>query len=328
MTAATGTTTMVRALNAALRTALESDPRVLVAGLDPDRPGGVPLVTDGLREDFGRRRVIDGPIAESAVVGTAVGLALRGYRPVVEIRFDGFVRPSFDRTVSRLAELHAGSNGRLTAPLVLRVPYAGGSGAGGRHSDSPEAYFAHTAGLRVVTPSTPHDAYWMLRKAIACDDPVVLLEPMRRYWDNGPIDPDAEPLPLHGARVVRTGRDATLAAYGPAVRVCLEAAAVAATEGRELEVVDLRSLSPLDFTALRASVRKTGRLVLVHEAPVFMGLGAEIAARLTEDCFPYLEAPVLRVGGRPSPHPSARFEDGCLPRPDGVLEALDRALAY
>ncbi|WP_371478734.1 alpha-ketoacid dehydrogenase subunit beta [Kitasatospora sp. NBC_00315] len=328
MRAVPGTTTMARALNAALRAALAGDPRVLVAGRHPGRSGSACQVTDGLREEFGPRRIVEGPLAESAVVGTAVGLALRGYRPVVEIRFDGFVHPAFDQMVGQLARLHARSAGRLTVPLVIRVPYAGGTGASEHHSESPEAYFAHTPGLRVVTPSTPHDAYWMLRKAIACDDPVVLLEPRRRYWDNGPIDPDTEPLPLHGARVVRTGRDATLAAYGPAVRVCLEAAAVAASEGHELEVVDLRSLSPLDFTALRTSVRKTGRLVLVHEAPVFMGLGAEIAARLTEDCFPYLEAPVLRVGGRTSSHPSARAEEDCLPSPDRVLEALDRALAY
>ncbi|WTJ92237.1 alpha-ketoacid dehydrogenase subunit beta [Streptomyces sp. NBC_01537] len=322
------TMTIAKALNEALRKALETDPKVLLMGEDIGKLGGVFRITDGLQKDFGEGRVIDTPLAESGIVGTAIGLALRGYRPVVEIQFDGFVFPAYDQIVTQLAKMHARALGKIKLPVVIRIPYAGGIGAVEHHSESPEALFAHIAGLKVVSPATPQDAYWMLQQAIDCDDPVIFFEPKRRYWDKGEVAVDAIPHPLHAARTVREGTDLTLVAYGPMVKVCLEAAAAAAEEGRSLEVVDLRSLSPVDFDTLQASVERTGRLVVVHEAPVFVGMGAEIAARITERCFYLLQAPVLRVGGFHAPYPPARLEEEYLPGLDRVLDAVDRALAY
>jgi pyruvate dehydrogenase E1 component beta subunit len=322
------TMTMARALNEALRKSLENDPKVLLMGEDIGKLGGVFRITDGLQKDFGEERVIDTPLAESGIVGTAIGLALRGYRPVVEIQFDGFVFPAYDQIVTQLAKMHARALGKIRLPVVIRIPYAGGIGAVEHHSESPEALFAHIAGLKVVSPANPADAYWMLQQAIDCDDPVIFFEPKRRYWDKGEVDSSAIPFPLHAARVAREGTDLTLVAYGPMVKVCLEAAAAAAEEGRNLEVVDLRSMSPVDFDAIQASVMRTGRLVVVHEAPVFLGTGAEIAARITERCFYRLEAPVLRVGGFHAPYPPARLEEEYLPGLDRVLDAVDRALAY
>ncbi|WP_030222200.1 alpha-ketoacid dehydrogenase subunit beta [Streptomyces bikiniensis] len=321
-------TTLVAALNAALRAALAEDPRTLLMGEDIGRLGGVFRVTDGLQKDFGEGRVMDTPLAESGIVGTAIGLALSGYRPVVEIQFDGFVFPAYDQIVTQLAKMHARSRGKVRLPVVIRIPYGGGIGAVEHHSESPEALFAHVAGLRVMSPATPSDAYWMLREAIRSDDPVVFLEPKRRYYEKGEVDrrPAARPGPPR-ARVVREGTDLTLVAYGPMVATCLNAAAVAAEEGHELEVIDLRSISPIDFDAVDRSVRRTGRLVVAHEAPVFFGAGAEIAARITERCFYHLEAPVLRVGGFHTPYPPSRLEDEYLPGLDRVLDAVDRALA-
>jgi pyruvate dehydrogenase E1 component beta subunit len=319
---------MAKAINESLRHALAAGPKVLVMGEDVGRLGGVFRVTDGLQKEFGDERVLDTPLAESGIVGTAIGLALRGYRPVVEIQFDGFVFPAYDQIVTQLAKMRARSLGKVTLPVVIRIPYGGGIGAVEHHSESPEALFAHVAGLKVVTPSHAGDAYWMMRQAIAGDDPVIFFEPKRRYWDKGEVDPGATPLPLHHAVVARPGEDLTLAAYGPMVKVCLDAARAAAEEGRSLEVLDLRSLSPLDFDTLQASVEKTRRLVTVHEAPVFFGAGAEIAARVTERSFYHLEAPVLRVGGYHSPYPPSRLEDTYLPDLDRVLDAVDRALAY
>ena len=321
--------TMVQALNEALRRSLDENPRTLVMGEDVGRLGGVFRVTDGLHKDFGEERVIDTPLAESGIVGTAIGLALRGYRPVVEIQFDGFVYPAFDQIVTQLAKMHARALGHIKLPVTIRIPFAGGIGAVEHHSESHEAYFAHTAGLKVVAPSNPADAHWMLRQAIASDDPVIFLEPKRRYWDKGLLDPTGSPeLGLHRARVARTGTDLTLIAYGPMVKVCLEAAEAAAEDGLKLEVVDLRSLSPVDFDTLEQSVKRTGRAVVVHEAPVFLGMGAELAARITERCFYSLEAPVLRVGGYFAPYPPSRVEDAFLPDLDRVLDAVDRALAF
>ncbi|MGW3132018.1 alpha-ketoacid dehydrogenase subunit beta [Streptomyces sp. NPDC001123] len=322
--------TLVAALNAALRDVLAEDPKTLVMGEDVGRLGGVFRVTDGLQKDFGEGRVIDAPLAESGIVGTAIGLALRGYRPVVEIQFDGFVFPAYDQIVTQLAKMHARSRGLVRLPVVIRIPYGGGIGAVEHHSESPEALFAHVAGLRVVSPSTPADAYRMLRDAVASDDPVIFLEPKRRYYEKGEVDTRVRSgPPLDRARIARAGTDLTLAAYGPMVRVCLDAAAVAAAEeGRKLEVVDLRSLSPVDFDTLRDSVRRTGRLVIAHEAPVFFGAGAEIAAHLTEQCFYHLQAPVLRVGGYHTPYPPSRLEEEYLPGIDRVLDAVDRAFAH
>ncbi len=324
-------TTMAKAINAGLRKALEADDRVLLMGEDIGKLGGVFRVTDGLQKDFGEARVIDSPLAESGILGTAVGLAMRGYRPVVEIQFDGFVYPAFDQIVSQVAKMRARSSGRTPMPVTIRIPYGGGIGAVEHHSESPEAYFAHTAGLRVISPSHPLDAFVMVQQAIACDDPVVFFEPKRRYWDKGDVDETldlaAAPSPF-AARVVRPGTSATLACYGPMVRTCLEAATAAEHDGVDLEVIDLRSISPLDVPTVVASVRRTGRLVVVHEAPVFLGLGAELAARVTEECFYSMEAPVLRVGGYHTPYPPSRVEEDYLPDLDRVLDAVDRSLAF
>ncbi|MEO3767243.1 alpha-ketoacid dehydrogenase subunit beta [Streptomyces sp. B8F3] len=319
---------LAKAINASLRTAMEDDAKVLVIGEDVGKLGGVFRVTDGLQKDFGEDRVIDSPLAESGIVGTAIGLALRGYRPVVEIQFDGFVFPAYDQIVTQLAKMHARALGTVKLPVVIRIPYGGGIGAVEHHSESPEALFAHVAGLKCISPSTPADAYWMLQQAIHSDDPVIFFEPKRRYWDKGEVNTSAIPGPLHEARIAREGTDLTLAAYGPMVKTCLEVAAAAAEEGTSLEVVDLRSMSPIDFDTVQRSVEKTGRLVVVHEAPVFYGSGGEIAARITERCFYHLEAPVLRVGGFHAPYPPARLEEEYLPNLDRVLDAVDRALAY
>ncbi|MGW5440809.1 alpha-ketoacid dehydrogenase subunit beta [Nocardia asteroides] len=321
-------TTFAAALNTGLRRAMEDDAKVVLLGEDIGRLGGVFRVTDTLQKDFGDNRVIDTPLAESGIVGTAFGMALRGYRPVVEIQFDGFVYPAFDQIVSQVAKIHYRTGGKVKAPLTIRIPFGGGIGAVEHHSESPEVYFAHTAGLRVVSPSTPADAYSMIRQAIALDDPVVFFEPKRRYWDKADVDFDGAPdLPLHRARVCTRGADATVVAYGGTVATALTAAKIAAEEGHSLEVIDLRSLSPIDVDTIAESVDKTGRLVIVHEAPVFAGLGAEIAARITERCFYHLEAPVLRVGGYDIPYPPAKLEKHHLPDPDRILAAVDRTLA-
>lgn len=320
-----------RALNAGLRRALEDDPKVMIMGQDVGKLGGVFRITDGLQKDFGEERVIDTPLAESGIVGTAIGLAIRGYRPVCEIQFDGFVYPAYDQLVSQVAKLRYRSHGAVGLPIVLRIPFGGGIGAVEHHSESPEAYFAHTAGLKVVTCATPQDAYWMIRQAIASEDPIIFLEPKRRYWDKGEVDLDtplSQAFPLHAARVARPGTDATVLAYGPTVRVALDAATAAEAEGRSLEVIDLRTLSPLDLAPVFASVRRTGRCVVVHEAPVTLGLGAEIAARITEECFYSLESPVLRVGGFDTPYPPARLEEEYLPDLDRVLDAVDRSFGW
>jgi len=324
-------TTMAKAINAGLRKALENDPKVLLMGEDIGKLGGVFRVTDGLQKDFGEARVIDSPLAESGIVGTAVGLAMRGFRPVVEIQFDGFVFPAFDQIVTQVAKHNARSDGRTPMPITIRIPYGGGIGAVEHHSESPEAYFAHTAGLRVISPSNPVDAFVMVQQAIACPDPVIFFEPKRRYWDKADVDDSIDiasaPSPFQ-ARVVRPGSAVTVACYGPMVRTCLEAATAAADDGTDIEVVDLRSISPLDVETVAASVRRTGRLVVVHEAPVFLGLGAELAARITEECFYSLEAPVIRVGGYHTPYPPSRLEEDYLPDLDRVLDGVDRALAF
>jgi 2-oxoisovalerate dehydrogenase E1 component beta subunit len=320
--------TMAKALNAGLRRALEADPKVVIAGQDVGKLGGVFRVTEGLQKDFGEHRVIDSPLAESGIVGTAVGMALRGYRPVCEIQFDGFVYPAFDQIVSQASRLHYRSRGLLQMPIVIRIPYGGGIGAVEHHSESPEAYFCHTAGLKVVTCSSPVDAYWMIQQAVASDDPIIFFEPKRRYHERAEVDESATPAPLHSARLVRSGTDVTLIAYGPMVKTCLEAAEAVAEEGQDLEVIDLRTLSPLDMTVVFESVQKTGRVVTVHEAQLNLGLGAELAARITEQCFYSLEAPVLRVAGFDVPYPPSRVEEDYLPDLDRVLDMVDHSLAY
>jgi 2-oxoisovalerate dehydrogenase E1 component beta subunit len=323
--------TLSKAINEGLRKSLEADPKVLIMGEDVGKLGGVFRVTDGLQKDFGESRVVDTPLAESGIVGTAIGLALRGYRPVCEIQFDGFVFPAFDQIVSQLAKQRLRSLGHVTMPVVIRIPSGGGIGAVEHHSESPEAYFTHTPGLRVVACSGPEDAYTMIQQSIACDDPVIFFEPKRRYWDKAEVDTTgglAGALPLTAARTLTEGTDVTVLAHGPMVRTCVEAAVAAREDGRSAEVIDLRSLAPLDTETIVASVRRTGRCVVVHEAPVTGGIGAEIAARVTQECFYHLEAPVLRVGGFSIPYPPSRIEEHYLPDLDRVLDAIDRTFAF
>jgi 2-oxoisovalerate dehydrogenase E1 component subunit beta len=319
-----------QAINAGLRRALEDDPKVLLMGEDIGKLGGVFRVTSGLQKDFGDHRVIDTPLAESGIIGTAIGLAMRGFRPVCEIQFDGFIYPAFDQIVAQVAKIHYRTLGNVKMPITIRVPFGGGIGAVEHHSESPEAYFAHTAGLRVVACSNAADAHVMIRQAIASDDPVLFFEPKRRYWDKAEVDESivpADSLPLHQARVLRTGTDVTVVSYGPLVTTALAAADVAEQEGTSIEVIDLRSISPIDFDTIEASVRRTGRLVVAHEAPVSFGPGAELAARVSERCFYQLEAPVLRVGGFDTPYPAAKLEEHYLPDVDRILAAVDRTLA-
>ena len=326
---ATTKMTLAKALNAGLRKAMEKDPKVLIQGEDVGKLGGVFRITEHLQKDFGEDRVYDAPLAESGIMGTAIGMALRGYRPVVEIQFDGFVYPAFDQIVSQLAKLRSRSRGAITMPVVVRIPMGGGIGAVEHHSESNEAYFAHTMGLKVVFCSNPNDAYWMIQQAIESDDPVIFYEPKRRYHEKGEVDLENPPSEgLFDARVVREGRDLTIACYGPMVRTCVEAAAVAESEGRSLEVIDLRSVSPLDIDVLTASVEKTGRLVVVHEASGYLGMGAEISAQVTEKCFYSLEAPVIRVTGWNAPYPPSKVEELFLPDLDRVLDGVDRALSH
>jgi 2-oxoisovalerate dehydrogenase E1 component beta subunit len=320
--------TLAKGITMGLRAAMEADPKVIVMGEDVGKLGGVFRVTDGLQKDFGEDRVIDTPLAESGILGTAVGLAMRGYRPVCEIQFDGFVYPAYDQIVSQVAKLHFRSRGQVKMSIVIRIPFGGGIGAVEHHSESPEAYFAHTAGIKVVACSNPVDSYWMIQQAIESDDPIVFLEPKRRYWEKGELDVDAAPDPLFASRVVRAGSDVTLLAYGPMVKTALEASIAAEDDGHSIEVIDLRTLSPLDLAPVRESVRKTGRAVVVHEAPISLGMGSEIAARISADCFYSLEAPVLRVGGFDTPYPPSRIEEEYLPDLDRVLDAVDRSLAY
>lgn len=319
---------MAKALNAGLRRAMTQDDRVLLMGEDIGPLGGVFRITEGLHAEFGATRVLDTPLAESGIVGTAIGLAMRGFRPVCEIQFDGFIYPAFDQITSQLAKITNRHEGSLTMPVVIRVPYGGHIGAVEHHQESNEAYFAHTAGLRVVSPSTPNDAYWMIQEAIASDDPVMFFEPKSRYWPKGDVDLRGPAAPLHASRVVRQGTEVTLVGWGPMVAVLLQAAELAGEEGTSVEVVDLRSLSPIDWEPLLASVRKTGRLVVAQEASANVSLGSEIAATVTERAFYSLEAPVLRVAGFDTPFPPAKVEKLFLPDVDRVLEAVDRSLAY
>ncbi|MDQ2585459.1 MULTISPECIES: alpha-ketoacid dehydrogenase subunit beta [Saccharothrix] len=318
---------MAGALNKALADALEADPGVLVFGEDVGALGGVFRVTDGLAARFGDARVFDTPLAESGIVGTAIGMAMNGLRPVVEMQFDAFAYPAFEQITSHLAKMRNRTRGRVGLPVVIRVPYGGGIGGVEHHCDSSEAYYTHTPGLRVVTPGTPDDAYRLLRDAIDCPDPVIFLEPKRRYWAKGEVTSSGSASPGPGfdrALVRRAGRDVTLIAYGPMVATALETAEAAAEEGWDVEVVDLRSLAPFDDETVCASVRRTGRAVVVHEASGFGGYGAEVVARVTERCFHHLHAPVLRVTGFDTPYPPPKLEEHHLPSVDRVLDAIAR----
>ncbi|WP_144762850.1 alpha-ketoacid dehydrogenase subunit beta [Curtobacterium sp. 9128] len=319
---------MAKALNAGLAAAMEADDKVLLMGEDIGRLGGVFRITEGLQERFGDTRVMDTPLAESGIIGTAIGLALRGYRPVVEIQFDGFVWPGFDQITSQLAKMANRLPEHMSLPIVIRIPYGGHIGAVEHHQESPETYFAHTPGLRVVSPSTPNDAYWMIQEAVASKDPVVFLEPKSRYWPKGQVDLLDGHVPMHTTRVARTGTEVTLVGHGAMVATLMQAADIAEGEGTSCEVVDLRSISPIDWEPLLASVRKTGRLVIAQEASGFVSVGSEIAATVAERTFYTLQAPPLRVSGFDVPFPVSKLEHLHLPDADRVLEAVDRALAY
>jgi pyruvate dehydrogenase E1 component beta subunit len=320
--------TLAKAVHTALKDSLTEDRRVLIFGEDVGTLGGVFRVTDGLQREFGEQRVFDTPLAESTIAGIAIGLALKGFRPVAEMQFDAFCYAAFEQITSHIAKYRNRAGGRCDLPLTLRIPFGGGIGAVEHHSESPEAYFTATPGLKVVTPSNPADAYGLLRSAIADNDPVIFFEPKARYWSKEEVDLPVPPVPLGTARVARAGTDATVIAYGPSVELALKAAEAAEEEGTHLEVIDLRSLAPLDIEALLVSVRKTHRAVIVHEAPVFGGYGAEVAARLSHDAFDLLEAPVMRVGAPNAPYPPSRFEKLYLPDVDRVLEAVDQARDY
>lgn len=322
------TMTIAKAINEGLRATLAKDPKSFLMGEDIGSLGGVYRVTEGLKKEFGEHRVMDTPLAESGIVGTAIGMALRGHRPICEIQFDGFVFPAFNQITTQLAKIHTRSDGQLSAPVVIRIPYGGGIGSIEHHSESPEALFAHTPGLRIITPSNANDAYWMIQQAVECKDPVIFFEPKRRYWLKGEVDTENSPGDPFKAHVLREGTDATLVVYGPLVPVALAAANAAAEDGRSVEVIDLRSISPIDFDTVEASVNKTGRLVVAHEAPTFGGIGGEIASRISERCFYSMESPAIRVGGFHMPYPVARVEEHYLPDIDRMLEALDRAFAY
>jgi 2-oxoisovalerate dehydrogenase E1 component beta subunit len=320
--------TLAQALNTALHDAMEADDKVVMFGEDVGKLGGVFRITDKLQERFGDGRCFDTPLAESGIVGTAIGMAMYGYKPVVEMQFDGFSYPAFEQIVSHLAKYRNRSRGTVNLPVVVRIPYGGGIGAVEHHSESPEAYFAHTAGLKVVSPGTPSDAYSLLREAIEGLDPVIFFEPKRRYWLKEEAELPTKTEPIGRAVVRREGTTATLVGYGPMTRTCMEAAAAAEDEGWDLEVIDLRSLTPFDTPTILESIKKTGRLIVVHEASVFCGFGAEIAARMTERAFYHLEAPVLRVGGWDTPYPPAMLEEYFLPDTDRILDAVERSLGF
>ncbi|MCU1684643.1 MAG: pdhB [Amycolatopsis sp.] len=323
--------TIGKAINLGLRRAMEEDPKVLMMGEDVGKLGGVFRITDGLQKDFGEQRVLDTPLSESGIIGTAVGLAVRGFRPVCEIQFEGFIFPGFDQIVSQLAKLHYRTQGKIKMPVVIRVPFGGGIGAVEHHSESPESLFAHVAGLKVLSCSNAVDAYWMIQQAIKSDDPILFFEPKKLYHSGNlkaEIDTTATPGPLFESRVVRPGTSATVVAYGPSVKVALDAATAAEGDDISLEVIDLRTLSPLDLGPVFESVRKTGRLIAVSEAPSESSLTSEIAARVQQECFYSLEAPVLRVTGFDTPYPPAKLEEHYLPDLDRVLHAVDRSLAW
>ncbi|AHH96436.1 alpha-ketoacid dehydrogenase subunit beta [Kutzneria albida] len=317
-------TSMAQALNAALRDALSENERVLVFGEDVGQLGGVFRITDGLTAQFGEQRCFDTPLAEAGIVGYAVGLAMGGFLPVVEMQFDAFAYPAFEQIASHVAKIRNRTRGALSIPMVIRVPYAGGIGGVEHHCDSSEAYYVATPGLKVVTPATPADAYTLLRAAIDDPDPVVFMEPKKLYWSKEDTELRYDSEPLGRAAIRRSGKDATLIAYGPSVPVAMQAAKVAAEDGLDLEVVDLRSLVPFDDETVTASVRRTGRCVVVQEAQGFAGFGAEVAARVQERCFHSLSAPVIRVGGFDIPYPPPMLEHSHLPGVDRVLDAVDR----
>ncbi|MDQ2650741.1 MAG: alpha-ketoacid dehydrogenase subunit beta [Actinomycetota bacterium] len=320
---------MVNAINTALRDEMHDDPDVVVFGEDVAILGGVFRVTDGLQSEFGVERCFDTPLAESAIIGAAIGFALYGRRPVPEIQFDGFAYPAFEQIVTHLSKYHNRTRGRVAMPVTVRLPYGGGIGAIELHGDSPESYWVHTPGLRVVTPGSPLDAYRLLRQSIRSDDPVIFLEPKRRYYMHEDVELTMDGAPSMEDAVVRvSGDDVTVLCYGPMVPTALDAAARAAEMGISVEVIDLRSLSPIDDATIFRSVTRTGRCVVAHEAWRTLGLGAELAARITEEAFYDLEAPVLRATGFDTPYPAAKIERHWLPGADRILDCVEQTLTY
>ena len=320
--------TLAKAITRALADEMRENRKVVALGEDIGKLGGVYRVTEGLQTEFGTTRVMDSPLGEAGIIGTSIGMALRGYRPVPEIQFDGFVFPAFNQITTQLAKMHNRTDGQYEVPVTIRIPFGGEIGSVEHHSESPEALFAHTAGLRIVTPSSPHDAYWMTRKAIQHPDPVIIFEPKRRYWLKGEVDFSDTNFDPFTANIVRPGSDLTLATYGPLVPTALAAAQAAVDDGHDVEVIDLKSISPMDVDTVAASVERTGRLVIAHEAPTFGGMGGELAAQIAERCFYSLEAPVIRVGGFHMPYPVAKVESEYVPGIDRMLEAVDRSFTY
>jgi 2-oxoisovalerate dehydrogenase E1 component beta subunit len=319
---------MGQALNEALRRSLKDDDRVLVFGEDIGKLGGVFRITDRLQSEFGEDRVFDTPLAESGILGISVGLCLAGWKPVSEIQFDAFSYPALDQVISHVSKYRFRSADTAGLPLVMRIPVGGGIGAAEHHSESPETYYVHTSGLKVVIPSTPVDAFNLLVRSIQDPDPVIFLEPKSRYWSKEAGELEQNGLPIGKARMLREGGHATLITWGGMVPRCLDAAEAAAEDGVEVGVLDLRSLVPLDLDALAEAARNTGRVVVVHEAPMTVGFGAEVVARVVEDCFDHLEAPVLRVTGYDIPYPPATVEEYYLPSVDRILGTLETVLTY
>ncbi len=320
--------TMAQAINKALHDSMAEDERVLIFGEDVGKLGGVFRVTDQLQATFGEDRVYDTPLAESGIIGTAVGLAMYGYRPVPEIQFDGFAYPAFEQIVSHVAKMRNRSRGTVKLPITIRIPFGGGIGAVEHHSESPESYWAHTMGLKVVAPGNPGDAYSMMREAIRSDDPVIVLEPKRRYWMKEDVELPVERASMMKATVARPGDDLTVLAYGPMVKTALDAAEAAVDEGWSFEVVDLRSLNPLDEATIVESVKKTGRAIVVHEASRMLGIGSEVAAVIQEKAFYHLEAPVLRATGYDTPYPTSKLEEYWLPHVDRILDLAEKSFDY
>ena len=320
--------TMSGALGRALSDALAEDPRLLVFGEDVGRSGGVFRVTDGLQDEYGEARVFDTPISEAGIAGLAVGLAFAGWRSVVEMQFDAFSYPALEQVIDHVAKMRMRTRGRVDMPITIRIPSFGGIRGKEHHGESPETYYAHTAGLKVVTPSSPLDAYRLLRQAVADPDPVVFLEPKARYWAKEPGELSADGPGIGRGRVLRDGDAATIVAYGSMVTRALDAATVLADEGISARVVDLRSLAPLDEDLLRRCTEETGRVVVVHEAPRTLGMGAEIAARVMELAFDHLAAPVGRVTGWDAPYPPASLEQHYLPSVQRIAEGVRKVVSY
>ncbi|MFJ4168651.1 alpha-ketoacid dehydrogenase subunit beta [Paenarthrobacter sp. NPDC089714] len=327
---------MQQALNRALDDVLAEDPKAVIFGEDCGKLGGVFRITDGLQAKHGEDRVFDTPLAESGILGMSVGLAMAGFHPIPEVQFDGFAYPAINQIVCQIARMNYRSRGALPMPITLRVPSFGGIRAPEHHGESLEALFAHVPGLKVVSPSTPHDAYHLLKYAASRPDPVIFMEPKSRYWQKGPVDV-ATAVPaeetndggsLTGARAARRGRHVTLVAWGAMVARCLQVAELAAEDGIDVEVLDLRWLKPIDAEALATSVAKTRRAVVVHEAPLTSGLGAEVAQLITQQCFNSLKAPVERITGFDVPYPSGDLEDEYLPTIDRILYGIQRVLEY